>query len=417
MITNIKKTRNKRKKANTISGNNTKTKKNKINKYSWKSLQLTKCAYINPKSNKKPTKNLKKIALEECIIWPYQIKDEVTKPHISYYVKTGQGKNKVNELLDINNFRLKLMNENNVAIQVISPTASGIQYLKFKTQIQQIEKAKEVNNYMYNQISINPTKFKAFAVLPMGSPKEAAKELDRCINNLGMVGALVNGSHIIYLNGKPKALFYDTPEFDILWSKFVELDVPLYLHPTVYPSTDTFVPDKDLDDFYKKYPELVANPFGFHHNLSQHILRMVLSGIFDRFPKLKIILGHMGEFLPWFAERLDHRFCEYKLDLMQVTKSEFKKHKFETWKKPKLTLQEYLRKNIYVTTSGWFSDSALKYVIEKMGIDRVLFSIDYPYEQQKLACDWMDRVPLSNKDKEKIAYKNAEKLLKIKIKI
>jgi 2,3-dihydroxybenzoate decarboxylase len=201
----------------------------------------------------------------------------------------------------------------------------------------------------------------------------------------------------------------------VLWKKFVELDVPLYIHPTVYASTDTLVPDKNLDSFYKKYPQLAANPFGFHHNLSQQVLRIVLSGVFDRFPSFKLILGHMGEFLPWFAERFDHRFCEYKLDLKQITKKQFKKNKFPVWVYPKLTLQEYLKKNIYITTSGWFSDSALKYAIEKMGIDRVLFSIDYPYEQQKTACDWMDRVPLSRKDKEKIAYKNAEKLLKIKL--
>ena len=385
------------------------------NKYSWKSLEKTSCAFVNENSTKKPVKKLKKISLEEAIIWPSQTNDEVSSPHLWYVIKSGEGKDKLNRLLDITGIRLQEMNKNNVSVQVISPTAQGLQYLKYKTQEEQIKKAMEVNDYMYNQIRYYPTRFKAFAVLPMGSPKAAAKELERCIKEYGMVGALVNGSHITYKNNKPKALFYDTPEYDVLWKKFIELDVPLYIHPTIFPSIDSNVPDKDLDEFYQKFPQLTGDTFGFHHNLSQQILRIILSGVFDRFPKFKLILGHMGEFLPWFAERFDHRMCAYKLNRSAITTKEFKEYNLPYWKFPKLSLQEYLRKNIYITTSGWFSDSALKYVIEKVGIDRVLFTIDYPYEYQKIACDWMDRVPLSMKDKQKIAYKNAEKLLKIKI--
>jgi len=145
------------------------------------------------------------------------------------------------------------------------------------------------------------------------------------------------------------------------------------------------------------------------------MMRLIISGIFDRFPKLKIILGHMGEILPWMAERFDHRVCMYKTNLKQISKNDFDKNLLKKFNIPKLSLTEYLRKNIYVTTSGWFSDDALKYVIKKMGIDRVLFSIDYPYEKQKIASEWIDNVPLSLKYKKKIAYENAAKLLKIKI--
>jgi 2,3-dihydroxybenzoate decarboxylase len=123
----------------------------------------------------------------------------------------------------------------------------------------------------------------------------------------------------------------------------------------------------------------------------------------------------MGEILPWWADRFDHRLCIYKNELTQINKNVLKHDKLKEFKLPKLTLREYLKQNIYVTTSGWFSDSALKYVIDIMGVDRVLFSIDYPYENQKIASDWIDNVDLPLEQKEKIAYKNAAKLLKIKM--
>jgi len=398
--------------------NNSKNKtiKNNKNEYSWASLEKTNCAYVNKNSIKKPSKILKKIALEEAIIWPTQSQDEVFRPVLWYDVLANKLLDKSSIEQDIIGPRLKEMNKNNVAYQIISITASGIQNLRSKSPKSQINKAIEVNNFMYSKVKSSPERFKAFCVLPMGSPKEAAIELERCIKKLGMVGSLVNGSQTVYNNNKAISLFYDTPEYDVLWKKFVELDVPLYLHPTVYDSPDTIDPDIDYSDLYKKYPQLAGSPFGFHHNVSQHVLRLMLSGVFDRFPKFKLILGHMGEYLPWFAERFDHRMCVYKQYLSSIPEKEFIKQNFKAWIFPKLTLMEYLRKNIYITTSGWFSNNDLKYVIKKMGVERVLFSMDYPYEFQSLACDWIDKVPLPWAVKEQIAYKNAEKLLKIKIK-
>ena len=392
-----------------------KTLKNDKNDYSWRSLEKKNCAYINKNSIKNPVKKLKKIALEEAIIWPTQSKDEVFRPILWYDVLAGKLLDKSPSEEDITGSRLDEMNKNNVVYQILSITASGIQNLRLKSPKAQINKSIEVNNYIYKKISYNTDRFKAFCTLPMGSPKEAAKELERCIKKLGMVGAIINGSQTIYNNSKAISLFYDTPEYDILWQKFVDLDVPFYLHPTVYDSPDSINPDLDYSELYKKYPQLAGSPFGFHHNVSQHVLRLMLSGVFDRFPKFKLILGHMGEYLPWLAERFDHRMCVYKQYLSSITEIEFNKQNLKSWTFPKLTLMEYLRRNIYITTSGWFSNNDLNYAIGKIGIDRILFAMDYPYELQKIACDWLDRVPLSISDKEKIAYKNAEKLLKIKI--
>jgi len=362
---------------------------------------------------------LKKIALEEAIIWPSQTEDMSEKIPIEYLINTGKGYNKTNKLLDINGIRLKEMNKNNIIFQILSFTASGIQGLKSRSVKTQIIKAQNANNYLYKQIKEYPDRFKAFATLPMQSPKAAVIELERCIKDLGMVGVLLNGNDIIYNKDNKsinKMLFYDTPNYDIFWKKLVELDVPLYIHPSVYGSPSESVPDKYLLKFYKEYPALPGSPWGFSIYLAQQILRLVLSGVFDRFPKLKVILGHMGEILPWWAERFDHRLCIYKNEMKQIDNSVLKKYKLKPFNLPKLSLREYLKQNIYVTTSGWFSDNALKYVIDIMGIDRVLFSIDYPYEDQKIASDWIDNVDLPLEQKEKIAYKNAAKLLKINIK-
>ena len=143
------------------------------------------------------------------------------------------------------------MDENNISYQILSPTSPGLQFLKYKNKKEIIKKAQEVNDYMYSKIKDYPNRFKVFAVLPIGYSEEASVELDRCAKKLGMVGALVNGNTIIYKNNKPLALFYDTPDYNILWKKFVELDVPLYIHPAVYPSIDEIVPDKNLNPFTK----------------------------------------------------------------------------------------------------------------------------------------------------------------------
>lgn len=382
---------------------------------SWGCLQKTGCAYINKGSVNVYKKKIKKIALEECIIYPTQTQDVNEEPPLEYYINIGEGYNKYNKLLDVTGLRLKEMKENNIIYQILSFTSAGIQNLYFYED--QVKKAKQYNNYMYKQIKNNPTKFKAFATLPMQDPVQATLELERCVKKLGFLGALINGNDVKYNKDGTKnvALFYDTPDYDILWAKFVELDVPIYIHPRVYYTPTTTSPDPLMTDLYNQFPQFPGSAWGFSINLAQHVLRLVLSGVFDRFPNLKLILGHLGEALPWWAERFDHRLCVYKNELLQISKAKFKELGLPIFNIPKLTLTQYLKKNIYVTTSGWFSNDALEYVIKIMGIDRVMFSIDYPYENQYLASDWIDNLPLSHEHKEKIAYKTAAKLLKLHV--
>jgi len=360
-----------------------------------------------------PTR-IPKIALEECFVWEGQQEDVVEKIPLEYVINTGGGHDKYNRLLDIAGGRREAeMRENGVAIQVLSPTAPGLESLRDRTVAGQVRKAREVNDYIIGKIRGNKS-FRAFASLPTRDPAAAAAELERGVR-LGMVGALVNGEDTFYgEDGKsPETfLFYDTPDYDVLWQKFVDLDVPLYLHPAVYVSAGSIF-DESLLSFYKQYPELVGSAWGFTVNIAQHVLRLVISGVFDRFPKLKLIIGHMGEILPWFAERFDHRMEMYRHDLAAIDPRDFKKNQLLSFRQPRRTLLEYFQRNIYLTTSGWFSDSALEYVIARIGVGRVMFAIDYPYESQKAAADWLEASPLSDSDKKKIAYGNAAKLLKL----
>jgi predicted TIM-barrel fold metal-dependent hydrolase len=391
--------------------------KSKRNPYSWTNLLKNSCSYVNDKKSQKnknkKTKKLKKIALEEAVIWPTQENDVKISYPLEFYVNTLPDNNR---LLDIENIRLKEMDKNNVHIQILSFTAPGIQALTTTDDNLKRKKCIEVNNYLALKIKKNPERFKAFATVPMSDPEFAVKELDRCITKLGMVGVLINGAEIKwsynsnFSNGI--SYFYDSSKYDIFWKKVEELDIPVYFHPDVFSSIVEKYPDKQLLTLYKEYPILAGSVWGFSFGLSLQIIRIILSGTLDRFPKLKFIIGHMGELLVWFSDRFDHRACVW-LEEKEFLGDNFSKSNTPNFKLPNLTLTEYLRKNFYITTSGWFSDDALDFVIKKVGVERVLFSIDYPYEKQSIACNWIDNLSLKKKEKELIAYKNAYKLLKL----
>jgi predicted TIM-barrel fold metal-dependent hydrolase len=350
-----------------------------------------------------PRSTMPKIALEEAISWPQQFEQEIVKLPIEEVLNELNGR-----LTDITGGqREKEMRENNIIMQIISPTAPGLQRFHSKSKKSQIKQAQFVNNYMAKKIK-GRAHFAAFATLPMRDPQAACVELERCVKDLHMVGAMVNGND--FYNGR--VLFYDTPEYDPLWAKFVELDVPLYLHPLVYGAVDG-TPDNHLSNFFDEYPFLAGSAWGFSMYTAQHVMKLIVSGVFDRHKKLKLILGHMGEILPWWAERFDHRLRKYKSDTAAYAALNKGGPKIKPLPLPQRLLTDYLRTNIWVTTSGWFSDAALAYVVSVMGVDRVMFSIDYPFEDQYAASEWLDKVPMPERDKKKIAYKNAMKLLRL----
>ncbi|MGY4651164.1 amidohydrolase family protein [Mycobacterium sp. URHB0021] len=230
-------------------------------------------------------------------------------------------------------------------------------------------------------VSEHPTRFRGFAALPLQDPVAAAAELNRCIDELGFCGALVND----HLGGR----YLDDPLYEPVWEAVESLGVPLYLHPGAPPADDWRV--------LNGHPELYGAMWSWAAEVSGHALRILCSGVFDRHPSATMILGHMGEFLPFQRSRLDSRYA--------------------TTSSPDYRLQRppsvYLGTNIVFTTSGVFSPAALAGAVLEVGADAIMFSVDYPYESSHDAVAGFERTTLSPQDREKIAHANAERILKI----
>jgi 2,3-dihydroxybenzoate decarboxylase len=210
-------------------------------------------------------------------------------------------------------------------------------------------------------------------------PDAAARELERAVARLGFKGAMING----YTNTSSGPLYLDDARLLPFWEAAAALRAPVYLHPR--PPVDQRA--------YLGHPELLGATWGFAPETATHALRLVYSGLFDRFPSLTLILGHLGETLPYFSWRIQHCF-EYNPSDARVDRR----------------LQDYLADNIYVTTSGHFSDQALISAILTIGADRILFAADYPYEVMEDAARWIERAPISEGDRRKIASGNAARL-------
>lgn len=226
----------------------------------------------------------------------------------------------------------------------------------------------------------------------MHNPTEAAAELRRCVTKYGFKGALVNDTQRAGVDGDDM-VFYDQPEWDEFWTTVEELDVPFYLHPR-NPTGSIH------EKLWAKRSWLIGPPLSFAQGVSLHLLGMVTNGVFDRHPKLQIILGHLGEHLPFDLWRINHWFEDIKKPLGLS----------KTCKK---TIREYFAQNIWITTSGHFSSAALSLCLTEVGASRVLFSIDYPFESFSDACNWFDDVELNDVDKKAIGKKNAQALFKL----
>ena len=221
----------------------------------------------------------------------------------------------------------------------------------------------------------------------MQDPEAAAKEAERCIKELGFVGILINGFSNI---GDENTIQYlDEPQCEPFWAKLEELDVPLYLHPRIPPPGQLRV--------YKGYEFLAGSPYGFGNETAVHSIRLMVSGLFDRHPKVKIILGHCGEGLPFSIHRIDHRIRHFQPQFVPC----------------KLRLQDYFERNFWITTAGVTSDGTFRDTLRITGEDRLLWSVDYPYEDYDEIGDWFDNLDLSDNTRAKIGWLNARSLLKI----
>jgi len=289
-------------------------------------------------------------------------------------------------LTDFQDKRLRLMDASGVEIMILSLNAPAVQAIWDVGRA--IAVAHDANDILAGQIAKRPDRFAGFAALPMQDPDAAARELTRCVKHLGFVGALVNG--FSQAGSANSVLYYDLPQYRPFWRVVADLGVPFYLHPrNPLPGA---IPGYDGHNW------LLGPNWAFHAETAVHALRLIGSGLFDEHPRLQIILGHLGEGIPAYLWRIDHRN-----DWMKA------RHTYAA----KKWVADYFRSNFVLTTSGNFSTSALVQSIAEIGVERVLWSADYPFENISDAADWIDAAPISEAEREKIARANALKLFKL----
>ena len=286
-------------------------------------------------------------------------------------------------LFDLGALRLKEMDEAGIDLQVLSHGAPATQRVDAASAV---PLARGANDRLFQSIQSHKGRFEAFAVLPTAEPKAAADELERAVTRLGFKGAMIHG--LTAVDGK--LLFIDDKRFWPIFERAQALDVPVYMHPAVPHKA---VIDAYYKDYLDQFPGLMTAAWGFGVETATQGIRLVLSGLFEAYPKLKIILGHLGEGLPFHLWRID----------MALARQGNRKTPF----------RDTFREHFWITTSGNFSTPSLLCCMMEMGVDRILFSVDYPFVPNPPGPKWMETVPLSNEDKAKILHANAERLLKL----
>jgi 2,3-dihydroxybenzoate decarboxylase len=279
-------------------------------------------------------------------------------------------------LVDFEKFRLPLMDESGITMQVLSTSSPAIQGIVDAATA--VAAAKRTNDAQAEIIRKHPDRFAGFASLPTQDPKAAADELERSVTQLGFKGAMIQG----HTNGE----YLDEQKFWVLWERASALGAPIYLHITE--------PSREARKIYDGHPELLGPIWSWGVETATHALRIIGAGVFDAFPKATLILGHLGESLPYLLGRLDEGYA------MSFKPRNLKK-----------LFSQYIQENIVITTSGKYKPEALVCAISAMGADRILFAADYPWVTPKEAVEHLERTGISALDKEKIYHLNVERLL------
>jgi predicted TIM-barrel fold metal-dependent hydrolase len=291
-------------------------------------------------------------------------------------------------IMDLHDKRLRLMDRFGVEMMLLSLNAPAVQAIPDPAKAAEL--ARKANDYLADQVAKRPDRFQGLAALPMQDPDVAARELERCVKELGFRGALVNGFSQV---GTPdNAIYYDLPQYWPFWSVAEALDVPFYLHPRNPLPKDAKI--------YEGHPWMLGPIWAFGQETAVHALRLMGSGLFDAYPRLQIILGHMGEGLPYSMWRIDN--CNAWIGGLR--------HNYPAKKK----IADYFQANFYLTTSGNFRTQALLNAMLEIGADRILFSTDWPFENIDHAAEWFDAASISEDDRRKIGRTNALRLFKLK---
>ena len=288
--------------------------------------------------------------------------------------------------LDIQDRRLRLMDKHGIEIMLLSLNAPAIQAIADPQRADEI--ARKANDYLADNVAKRPHRFQGLAALPMQDPDMAIRELERCVKQLGFRGALVNGFSEVKEAGT--AVHYDLPQYRPFWAAVERLDVPFYLHPRNPVPRDMKI--------YEGHAWLLGPVWAFGHETAVHALRLMGSGLFDEHPRLQIVLGHLGENLPYAMWRIDNANGWVE-----------SRHRYAAKKR----MRDYFCANFHITTSGNFHTQALIDAMLVLGADRIMFSADWPFENIDHAANWFDACPIGEPDRLKIGRTNAMRLFKL----
>ncbi len=304
-------------------------------------------------------------------LWGFYLRSEAERPQL---IRA--------RLLDLGARRLADMDETGIDVQVLSLTSPGVNM--FEADVARAVSV-SANDELAAAIARHPTRYAGLAAFAPQDPAHAAKEIERGVRKLGLNGAI--------FNGHTRGEWLDDPKFWAIFEACEALDVPIYLHPTG-PHADLIKPflERGLDGAI----------FGFGVDTGLHALRLIVAGLFDRFPKLKLVLGHLGEALPFWLVRLDF-----------MHRAGVAAKRYASMKPLKRKISDYMRENVYVTTSGMASEPSIKLCQEVLGLDHVLYAMDYPYEFVADEVTVQDDMEIGAAEKKKFFQTNAERLFKL----
>ncbi len=281
-------------------------------------------------------------------------------------------------LQDFDGRRIEMMDAAGVELSILSLAGPGVQ-VERNTDVA-IRRAQECNDFLAEKMAVQP-RFGGLGHLAMQDPISASDELERCMSDLGFQGVMINGQ----TNGA----YLDDDRFAPFWERAEALGAPVYIHPSNPP---------DVPYMYQNHPELFGPVWSWMVETGTHAMRIIFGGVFDRYPKAKLVLGHMGETLPFQLWRFDSRW-----DISNAQGRTLE-----------LRPSEYMKRNLWVTTSGVCSDEPLKCALAALGEDRVLFSADYPFENMQAAGDWIEASDISAETRAKVCSGNAKALFGLK---
>jgi len=317
---------------------------------------------------------MKVIALEEHVL----PRDIILAAGIDTGLRAGK---RAADLDEMGDGRIQIMDDAGIDMQVLSALSNNVQDLEPALSV---SVNRQINDRMAAAVAKHPERFRAFAALPMTDPAGAVDELERTVGGLGFLGAMIHG--------QTRGVFLDDPSVRPILAAAERLDVPIYLHPAPPPAAVKEAYYSGLSEEVEAC--LSTSGWGWHSETAMHVLRMVVGGVFEELPKLKLIVGHMGEGLPYHLDRIESM-------LTPVVTGQT------------LTVAETLRRNLYLTTSGYNYPTPLLCALAAFGVDHVMFSVDHPFASSEQATTFLQSAPVSESDREQIAHGNVEALLGI----